>query len=230
MNPRRAFGVATALLLCASPAAGQEDAQIAAAIAIPMRALDAALAREAALPLATSDAERLIRLGAIDQSFRLQLHKLKLDGLTPELVKAAFAAIAARAKPIDQRNRDAVMGMLPEEGWFSIAAYRKEAAEAAFHIINHADADAQRQVLPAIERMALRGEADPTNFATMYDKLQIKLGLPQRYGTQFVCVDHRRELYRLEDPARVEALRMAMKFRISLAEMLKQRSENSKRC
>lgn len=135
------------------------DAAVNAAIAAPMRALDTALAREAALPPAATDAERLERMGAIDQSFRLQMHKMPLAGLSAEQVKAAFAVIAARIDPIDQRNRDAVMAMLPKEGWFCFTAYGRPASEAAFHIINHSDLETRQKILPALERMAMQGDA-----------------------------------------------------------------------
>lgn len=220
---------AFALVLPASFAAAQ-DAQVEAAIAAPMRALDAALAREAALPPATTDAERLERMGAIDQSWRYHMGELELEGLSEDEIKSVYAAITARTTPIDRRNRDEVLRMLPKAGWFSITAYGPKAAEAAFHIINHADIEAQQRVLPALERMALQGEADPADFATMYDKLQRKLGRPQRYGTQFECVDHRRVLYRLEDPDRVEERRKPMKFRITLADQLRNMAARSARC
>ena len=74
------------------------------------------------------------------------------------------------------------------------------------------------EVLPALERMALAGEADTTAFAAMYDRVQKSQGEPQRYGTQFDCVEHRPVLYRLEDPARVEEFRRQMKFELTLAE------------
>lgn len=222
--------LAAIALVLPTPFAAAQDAQVEAAIAAPMAALDAALAREAALPPATTDAERLERMGAIDQSWRYHMGELKLEGLRDGEVKSTYAAITARTTPIDRRNRDEVLRMLPKDGWFSITAYGPKAAEAAFHIINHADIEAQQRVLPALERMAMQGEADPTDFATMYDKLQRKLGRPQRYGTQFECVDHRRVLYRLEDPDRVEERRKPMKFRITLADQLRGMTARSTRC
>ena len=201
-----------------APLFAQDQAKIAAAIAAPMAALDRALAEEAQRPAAASDAERLERMGAIDQSWRPHMGRLRLEGLSAEEVREAFAAIVARTEPIDLRHRDEVMAMLPAEGWFSFSAYGRKAAEAAFHIIQHSDLETQLEVLPALERMALAGEADTTAFAAMYDRVQKSQGKPQRYGTQFDCVEHRPVLYRLEDPARVEEFRRQMKFELTLAE------------
>lgn len=210
--------------------AAARDPRIDAAIAAPMRALDEALAREASLPPATSDAERLERMGAIDQSFRLQMHRMPLEGLSAEQVKAAYAAIAARTEPIDQRNRDAVMAMLPKEGWFSFTAYGRPASEAAFHIINHSDDETRQKVLPAFERLAMQGEADRADFAAMYDRVQKGLGRPQRYGTQSECVDGRWVPYRLEDPDRVEERRRPMGFRVTFAAMVERQGKSLRRC
>lgn len=222
--------IAVLLALVPAQIAAEQDAAVNAAIAAPMRALDAALAREAALPPATTDAERLERLGTIDQSFRLQMHKMPLKGLSAEQVKAAYAAIAARTEPIDQRNRDAVMAMLPKEGWFSFTAYGRPASEAAFHIINHSDLDTQQKVLPAFERLAMQGEADRADYATMYDRVQKGLGRPQRYGTQSECVDGRWAPYKLEDPERVEERRRPMGFRVTFAEMEQRLAKSLRRC
>ena len=148
-----------------APLFAQEQAKIAAAIAAPMAALDRALAEDAQRPAAASDAERLERMGAIDQSWRPHMGRLRLEGLSAEEVREAFAAIVARTEPIDLRHRDEVMAMLPAEGWFSFSAYGRKAAEAAFHIIQHSDLETQLEVLPALERMAVAGEADSTVFA-----------------------------------------------------------------
>ena len=182
------------------------------AIAKPMDALDKALAADAALPPAASDRERLIRMGRIDQSWRYYMNELKLDGLTEAEIKAAYAAVTARTEPIDEGQLKQVMTMLPKEGWFSISAFGEEAAMAAFHIVNHGDLATQKMVLPQIEAMALRGEAEGRSFATMYDHVQVSDGKPQRYGTRFDCVDHHLAPYPLEDVSRVEALRAALKF------------------
>jgi len=68
----------TAVLVALVPAqiTAEPDVAVNAAIAAPIRALETALARETALPPAATDAECLERMGAIDQSFRLQMHKM----------------------------------------------------------------------------------------------------------------------------------------------------------
>ena len=206
------------LPLALAPSSAQEPSKVDRAIAAPISALDRALSEEAQLPPAATDAERLERMGALDQSWRRHMGELRFEGLNADEIRAAYAAIVARTEPIDQLHREQVMAMLPEEGWFSFSAYGRKAAQAAFHIINHSELEWQLKVLPALERMAAEGEADPTAFATMYDRVQKSQGRPQRYGTQFDCVDGRPVLYRLEDADRVEEFRREMKFGITLAD------------
>ena len=219
-----------ALPFVVAPSSAQQRSKIDMAIAAPISALERALAEEAQRPPATTDAERLERMGAIDQSWRRYMGELRLEGLSAEEVREAYAAIVARTEPIDQLHRDQVMAMLPAEGWFSFSAYGREASEAAFHIINHSDDETRMAVLPALERMAAAGEADPVDFATMYDRVQKSQGRPQRYGTQFDCVEHRPVLYRLEDPARIEELRRQMKFGMSLADHVRGLEERRASC
>lgn len=218
------------LPLVIAPSSAQEPSKIAMAIAAPISALERALSEEEQRPPAATDSERLERMGAIDQSWRRYMGELRFEGLSAEEIKASYAAIVARTEPIDQRHRDQVMAMLPEKGWFSFSAYGHKAAEAAFHIINHSDLETRLQVLPALERMAAAGEADPADFATMYDRVQKQQGRPQRYGTQFDCVEHRPVLYQLEDPARVEEFRRQMNFGLSLVDHLRGLEERQVRC
>jgi hypothetical protein len=223
--------------LVAAALVGQAAAQppavnpaVRTAIAKPMDALDAALAKEAAAPPPASDREKLESMGRIDQSWRYFMGELKLDGLTPDEQKAAYTAIAERTEPIDNEQVATVMGLRPMEGWFPISTYGRDAALAAFNIVQHGSLAAQKSVLPAMTQLAGRGEVDTVQYAAMYDRVQVRQGKPQRYGTQFKCVDNRPVLEPLEDPARVEALRATMKIPITLADLVKGLAQRDARC
>lgn len=223
--------------LVAAALVGQAAAQppavspaVRTAIAKPMEALDAALAKEAATPPPASDREKLESMGRIDQSWRVHMGELALQGLSAEDIKAAYAAIADRTDPIDMANLAAMMGMRPMEGWFPISSYGEAATDAAFHIVNHSNLSAMKSVIGPMGQLARRGEANPVNYATLYDRVQTGQNRPQRYGTQFDCVDHRPVPFPLEDAAKVEALRAQMKFTITFAEHVKGLAEHDARC
>ena len=200
------------------------------AIAKPMEALDKALAAQASAPPPASDREKLEAMGRIDQSWRYYMGELKLDGLSTDEVKAAYAAITARTEPIDRANLSDVMSMRPMEGWFPMSTYGKAATDAAYHIVNHSNLSAMKSVIGPMGEMARRGEADPVDYATLYDRVQTRQNKPQRYGTQFDCVDHKPTPFPLEDPARVEAWRAQMKFPITFADHVKGLAEHNARC
>jgi len=202
--------------------------KVLAVIAKPMVALYEALAADAALPRPTSDRERLERLGKIDQSWRYYMGELDFEGLSPEETKAVYDAIAARTEPIDRANLAAVMAMRPREGWFTVSRYGPEASEAAFHIVQHGDSATRQRLLPDLASAAAQGDIDGEDFATMYDRVQTGLGKPQRYGTQFRCVDHRPVPYPLEDEARIEAFRAPLNFKETFAERARVLAEKAR--
>lgn len=206
------------------------SAAVQAAIARPMDALDSALRADAVLPPPASDRERLERMGRIDQSWRRYMGEVKVEGLSPEDAAATFAEIAARTEPVDRAHLDRLLAMLPPEGWFSFSAYGREAATAAFHIVQHGDVATMKSLLPALEAMAKRGEADRWSFAAMYDRVQVAEGRPQRFGTQFRCVDHRPQPYPLEDASRVEGLRAEMDVKPRFDEHVRGLAERDVRC
>ena len=52
-------------------------------------------------------------------------------------------------------------------------------------ILHHYNVAEMETYLPIIEEMCKNGEANWAYYATLYDKIQVKKGLPQRYCTQF---------------------------------------------
>jgi hypothetical protein len=225
---------AAAILFAAAQAAAQPaepplSEAVRAAIRKPVEALEAALAKEAASEPA-SDRERLESLGRIDQSWRSHMGEVKVDGLSPEDAKVAFEAIRARTEPIDRSNLATMMGLRPADGWFTISGYGKEATDAAFHIVEHGSLSAQKSALQSMAGLVARREVDTAQYAALYDRVQVGQGKPQRFGTQFQCVDHKPLPYPLEDEAKVEALRTAMKISPTFAEQVKGLAEHDARC
>lgn len=68
-----------------------------------------------------------------------------------------------------------------------------------------------------LEPLVATDEVDGENHAKMYDRLAIFEGHPQRYGTQFTCVESRWNLAPLEDEARVDSWRAEMNFTLPLS-------------
>jgi len=216
-----ARAAAVLLLITPSLACADDPApspKVLAALKVVFDAMDAAARDDAALPPPKSDSERLIRLGVLDQAGRVQIFKIPWASLSPAEGLAARKALAAKMDPIDRDDLAQVVSMIPPDGWFSYSRYGRAAADAAFDIVQHGDSQTQRRVLPMIEAFAEHGEADPDNFAKMYDRLAIETG-PQRFGTQFHCVNGFTAPYPVVDPAAVETRRTALGLKPSFAEM-----------
>jgi len=195
-----ARAAAVLLLITPSLACADDPApspKVLAALKVVFDAMDAAARDDAALPPPKSDSERLIRLGVLDQAGRVQIFKIPWASLSPAEGLAARKALAAKMDPIDRDDLAQVVSMIPPDGWFSYSRYGRAAADEAF---------------------AEHGEADPDNFAKMYDRLAIETG-PQRFGTQFHCVNGFTAPYPVVDPAAVETRRTALGLKPSFAEM-----------
>ena len=183
-----------------------------------LAAFDAAVAEsrrgyEALGPEAT-DRQRLEALLARDQRpMAIASHEIDLSGLPEAERIEARALVDAEVDRLSAENVEALLAMVPAEGWFSTAVYGEEAATGAFLVVQHADTALQKRFLPAIEAMANRGEASKSFYAMMWDRVAVAEGRPQRWGTQMQCVDGFMRPFPTEDPERLEERRAPMGFR-----------------
>lgn len=86
----------------------------------------------------------------------------------------------ARMMEVDADNTAYLEELVREVGWIDPDRFGDEAANAAFLIVQHSgDLPLMLAALPELEAQGRPGE-----YALLYDRLQIRRGLPQRYGTQ----------------------------------------------
>lgn len=198
--------VAVLMLTDLSPEARAKLAHFNATVA-EARAGMAALGPEA------TDRERLEALLALDQGPMSIASHPGLSDLSEAERREAQGAMSAEVERLSAENVQALLAMVPAEGWFSTTVYGEEAATGAFMIVQHADTPLQKRFLPAIEAMADRGEASKSFYALMYDRIAVAEGRLQRYGTQMQCVDGFQRPFPTEDPEQLEARRAPMGFR-----------------
>ena len=220
------IGIALALSLLGSlgPQANSNLAApgdpAAALIQAVSGAIEAEKARQAALPPAVTDRERLERMGALDQVGRRASISVDVSGLPEAERKAAEVAAWAPIEDLDRTHLAQLLAMLPPEGWFLESVYGDGAASAAFLIIQHADLEQWRRFVPVLEPLVAAGEVHGQRYGLMYDRLAINENRPQRYGTQMACKDGRWTIDRenLEDPVNADRRRAEMGFHPTLAE------------
>ena len=162
------------------------------------------------LPPPRTDAERLRRMGALDAAPRTGIAKIRWTALAPNDAKIVSAILDVGLDDVDSSNQRQLLAMVPLEGWFGERRYGLEASEAAFHIVQHADLATQQRFLPVLQRFVERGDARPFEFAKMFDRVAIRQGRPQRYGTQFQCENHHWVVAPLEAPEQVDTRRVAI--------------------
>ena len=196
------------------------SAQGEALVAAVQASLDQVRQRQAGLPPPRDDADRIIRLGELDQAPRMVVTRFDWSTIPPEDRVATFRGEGAIMEASDQANLTQLLRMLPAEGWFLKSRYGPAAARAAFLIVQHSNLETQRRFLPRLQALARTGEVDGEDFGGMSDRVAISEGRPQRYGTQFRCDGGKWRPYPIEDEANLEGSRRALGFRITFDQTL----------
>jgi hypothetical protein len=148
---------------------------------------------------------RLKQMVKVDQAAR------KTDTISAEKMEVA-----------DSAHRAEVLRIHEKYGWPAISLVGKEASHNFWLLVQHQDEypEVQRKILPDLERAANRGEASKSDFAYLFDRVQMHSGKPQHWGSQVACKDGKPELIPVDDPARLEQRRKEL-FMIPLAGYLK---------
>lgn len=109
---------------------------------------------------------------------------------------------------VDAANTAWVKTVVAETGWTDATRFGKATASAMFLFVQHSGSlPLMLGALPCIERDLKAKACDPQDFALLYDRVQVTMGLPQRYGSQIVPDGNGQVVFLLEDRARVDQLR-----------------------
>jgi hypothetical protein len=140
--------------------------------------------------------KELLALAAQDQRARFAI-KSADDKPAIEAVMAIDRAATARMKEV-----------IAKHGWPGKKIVGVDGANAAWLLVQHADADPafQKDCLAKMEPLVQTGEVSGKDYAYLFDRVAIADGRPQRYGTQFDGED----IAPLEDPAKVDERRKSV--------------------
>ena len=158
---------------------------------------------------ATDVRGKLVRLGELDQAGRDVMQVTDLSSLSPDERTAASTVVWQEIDAQDAADRAALNELLPKAGWFTVPLYGKAASKAAWSVVQHQTGDApfMAAMLARMAGPAHRNEVDSSDYALLFDRVAMLQNKEQTYGSQFVCVDHHWTLYKLADPADVDARR-----------------------
>lgn len=161
------------------------------------------LATQPRSPFNAALRRELLAMQDRDQDLRQAVFERQQPGssLDPSALKALLAANREHTARIKKIVRD--------YGWPGVSLVGADGAQAAWLLVEHADADveSQQQCLALMEAAVAAGEARPQDLACLTDRVRINTGQPQVYGTQVRITDGSVAPKLIEDEANVDARR-----------------------
>lgn len=101
------------------------------------------------------------------------------------LDREAFAELRDQ---VTSENEAWLKEILTEVHWFDIRHFGKRADTAAFLILQHSqDAEFQKRILDRLEPLAKIGGTESRNVAYLMDRVLMRIGELQKFGTQGTC-------------------------------------------
>ena len=175
------------------------------------------------------DARELLERTLVDQGIRASLSSFegaKIYGKTrpTAALKAYDEYLFNLMCTADEDNLKWLKGRVARAGWFEIGSHGVAADQAAWLMVQHADGDPEYQayIVSVLASKAHSGATNPQNFAFLSDRVSVRAGAPQTYGTQMECVDGEWLAPNIESPAaELDARRAAMglpPYRVQVSE------------
>ena len=161
-------------------------------------------------PEAAAYRAELLALREADQAPRQRLVALlqRYDYQPPD---SLYRPLARAVQHVDSVNLVALEGLLAARGWPRQSEVGPWAASAAYLVVQHAPLEAQLRHAPALRAAVEAGEAEPAWLATLTDRILVRQGQPQRYGTQTcTAADGTRAFCPIENEAGLEARRASV--------------------
>lgn len=113
-----------------------------------------------------------------------------------------------KLRKLNAKNTTKFCEILKTHGWPSTALVGRTGVFAAFHILKHsAPYELQRDLLPVIIAVIKKDPTQKPEFAGLFDRLRVSVGLKQYFGTQAVSMGGFLVLYPLEDASKVNEWR-----------------------
>ncbi len=118
------------------------------------------------------------------------------------------SAIWELKRKINEQNLDRLEEIIEEYGWPKQSEVGHMAAGTVFLIIQHADLETQKKYLPTMTEAANNDEAQWSSLAMLMDRINMREGKPQIYGSQIRGNgDGNFEVYEIENPEYVNQRR-----------------------
>jgi hypothetical protein len=156
-------------------------------------------------------AKELKKMRDTEQRMRIKWSGMVKKGKTEtekfkELTKASIAE--------DRANTARMREIVAKHGWPTYDLVGEGPSNNAWLIVQHADRNPlfQAKCLPLLKIAVENGQANPSNYAYLYDRVQVSKGEKQRYATQSSSNNglYEGSFYALEDESNVQKRREEM--------------------
>ena len=141
-----------------------------------------------------------------DQEYRLKLMDLMKNGKTES---EDFKNLILAIKKSDTINLKIVTNIIDEHGWLGSDQIGFNGNQVLFTVIQHADIITQEKYLPIIRKAAKEGKTLISNLAILEDRIALRQGKRQIYGSQ-IWIDSKtgnKYIQPIEDPENVDKKR-----------------------
>ena len=139
-----------------------------------------------------------------DQSIRQKIMPMLASGNQDSIM-----AVVVQMNMIDKENQTFVFGLLDNQGWHD--GLSDKANSAIFLVIDHAEFAAQEKYYPVVKEKAEQGIIGKEDAATLQDRILMKKGEMQVYGTQTTRVvingENINYLWPVKNPDQLDKLR-----------------------
>ncbi|WP_394746908.1 DUF6624 domain-containing protein [Spongiimicrobium salis] len=127
--------------------------------------------------------KEIISLRKNDQKYRMKWLKLNAKG---EQETEKFKKITEKLINIDRSNTARMEEIVEKHGWPTFEKVGEEASNVAWLIVQHADRNPffQEKCLELMEQALKEHQINPSNYAYLYDRVQLAKGEKQLYATQ----------------------------------------------
>lgn len=128
----------------------------------------------------------LLRMETEDQKYRemIEAEMIKMSSSGTAEASKHYIAIVKQQDEIDLRNSARLDRIIKQYGWPGRSLVGKDGATAAFLILQHSNLSYQQKYLPLLKEASKKGEARAADAAMLEDRVLVREGKKQIYGTQ----------------------------------------------
>jgi enterochelin esterase-like enzyme len=154
-------------------------------------------------------AAELVAMGENDQKFRAKIQEHWTNPSSDERVtkEIDLPKLIEQQKTIDQHNLQRLESIAKEHGWPGVRLVGKAGSLAAFLILQHSELEIQEKYIGIFRTAVANGDAQGADLAMLEDRILMRHGKKQIYGSQLTMVDGKPVLYPIEDEEHVDERR-----------------------